>query len=316
MSGIAWNPDDTTADEKVCQYWASRTSVETDRVHTMQWYGPKGSPVWIGQCSSCGWVDGNELAERIAELVGRPLQEWPLVSRDNRIEQLRTELAQVRGDHERMVAVHTDAYRELSTANTKLRTELERTSAAHAVVTSALDKSGEYGRWAQREIARRQAELELLRPVIEAARAWRAWWGTAHLDGYGSMFIPENSLADAVDALGAAGRSTPDDDISAPEVGRLTQSDLDTMAYLGGGGIKSKDVSVTLDDEEACASCGGTRWVDDPHCAACGCPQSSHQEQPTAGPLRHCLGKLGSCECDHFAYAAARAGQAGQEVAE
>lgn len=40
-----------------------------------------------------------------------------------------------------------------------------------------------------------------------------------------------------------------DDDLSAPDFGRLTQSDLDTAAYISGGGLKSSDASLVLDDE-------------------------------------------------------------------
>jgi hypothetical protein len=67
QGGMAWNAEEP-GDEKVCQYWRERTSVESDWTHTMQWYGPKGSPIWIGQCLSCGWIDGQELADRIAKL--------------------------------------------------------------------------------------------------------------------------------------------------------------------------------------------------------------------------------------------------------
>lgn len=106
---------------------------------------------------------------------------------------------------------------------------------------------------------RRQAELELLRPIEQAARAYRkASDALQNFDGrrdnLGDLAdthaAAREAVAAALDAYDAAGNGETADQLSAPELGTVTQSDLDTIAYIGSGGFKSKDVSVQFDDED------------------------------------------------------------------
>jgi hypothetical protein len=44
-------------------------------------------------------------------------------------------------------------------------------------------------------------------------------------------------------------KARDEDELSAPEFGPISKADYDAMAFIGGGGIKSKDASVTPADE-------------------------------------------------------------------
>jgi hypothetical protein len=61
----------------------------------------------------------------------------------------------------------------------------------------------------------------------------------------------ENAQALATLVELAPVKARDDDKLSASEFGPISKADYDSMAFIGGGGIKSKDASVTLDDEDA-----------------------------------------------------------------
>lgn len=136
---------------------------------------------------------GLAMAAKVAVTLDAP---WLL----GELNRLRAELAQVHADHERTVAVHTEAYAELSQAGAK-RDELEE---QRAIELAALTE----------ELARKNADLNLALAklaktgaVVEAAKAW-AYGGGSVAARFAPTWEHTKALLAAVDALGGSPRLT------------------------------------------------------------------------------------------------------------
>jgi hypothetical protein len=210
VSGIAWSPE-RAPDDRMCQYWATRTTVETDMVHAMMWYGPKGSPIWIGQCMWCGWVDGAELADQIARYDAE--RGWGDTTA------LRAQLADVSDAHHEGFGAGVewaDERAALREERDRLKTlirsirflgigfvwrrpngeELVINPAEITLVMSADEPT---------TVHDLRAQLAAYEDVVAKAWAWRARMASAIF--HGSCYSEDLDLSDALDALPPQGTS-------------------------------------------------------------------------------------------------------------